>query len=82
MIKIFINGFGRIGRSIFKIIKDEKNIGVVGINDTNPDIENICYQLNYDSTYGSLKKFHKISNNKISDGNLKIKILSKSIKAK
>tara|TARA_B100000965_G_C19068226_1_gene530858 strand:- start:335 stop:514 length:180 start_codon:yes stop_codon:yes gene_type:complete len=56
MINIYINGFGRIGRSIFKSIKDEKNISIVGINDTNPDIENICYQLNYDSTYGCLKK--------------------------
>ena len=80
MINIYINGFGRVGRSIFKIVKDEKNINVVGINDINPDIENICYQLNYDSTYGYLrKKFNKISKNQISDGTLKINVTSKEL---
>lgn len=80
MLKIYINGFGRIGRSIFKAIKEESNISIAGINDTNPDIENICYQLNYDSTYGGLKKkFYKTSNNQISDGTLKIKVLNKQV---
>ena len=65
---------GELEDQYLRSVKDEKNIGVIGINDTNPDIENICYQLNYDSTYGGLKKkFYKTSSNQISDGTLKIK---------
>jgi len=33
VIKIFINGFGRIGQSLYKLLKDDKDINIVGIND-------------------------------------------------
>ncbi len=36
MINIFINGFGRIGSSIYKLIKDDKEFNIVGINELNP----------------------------------------------
>jgi len=79
MINIFINGFGRIGRSLFKNIINNNKINIVGINDLNPDIENICYQLNYDTTYGLLKKkFKKVNNSIISNGSIKIKIHKKT----
>ena len=55
MIKVGINGFGRIGRSIFRINEIEKNFDIVAINDIDPLIENHAYLLNYDSLYGSLK---------------------------
>ena len=55
MIKIGINGFGRIGRAIFRTNMDKKLFEIVAINDINPDIENIAYQLNYDSLYDQLK---------------------------
>ncbi len=55
-INIAINGFGRIGRSIFKILSDIKYINVKFINDINPSLDNFIYLLKYDSTYGNFKK--------------------------
>lgn len=53
--KIGINGFGRIGRAIYRInLSHEKHFDVPIINDINPDPSNVAYQLNYDSTYGNL----------------------------
>ena len=49
--KIAINGFGRIGRNVFKVAFDKKGVEIVGINDlTNPKM--LAYLLKYDSTYG------------------------------
>jgi len=52
MIKVGINGFGRIGRAVFKVNQIKKFFDVVVINDINPDIDNIAYTLNYDTLYG------------------------------
>ncbi|NCB53088.1 MAG: type I glyceraldehyde-3-phosphate dehydrogenase, partial [Clostridia bacterium] len=50
-IKIGINGFGRIGRLVFRASLDHKDIEVVGINDLiNPDY--MAYMLKYDSMHG------------------------------
>jgi len=54
MLKVGINGFGRIGRAIFRNNMRKKYFEVVAINDINPDIENLAYQLNYDSLHGLL----------------------------
>lgn len=54
MIKVGINGFGRIGRAIFRNNLDKKMFEVVAINDINPDNENIAYTLNYDTLYDRL----------------------------
>ncbi|ADN01925.1 type I glyceraldehyde-3-phosphate dehydrogenase [Spirochaeta thermophila] len=48
--KIAINGFGRIGRNVFKIAL-EKGVEVVGINDLT-DTKTLAYLLKYDSTQG------------------------------
>lgn len=56
MIKIGINGFGRIGRAIFRINLDHKKYQVVAINDIDPDVDNLAYLLKYDTTYGKLNK--------------------------
>ncbi len=50
-IKVAINGFGRIGRNVFKIILERKNIEVVGINDLTSN-EVLAHLLKYDSTQG------------------------------
>ena len=50
-----INGFGRIGRAIFRILLERNNYDCIVINDINPDINHIAYQLKYDSLYGTLK---------------------------
>lgn len=51
-IKVGINGFGRIGRMVFRAVaKDFKNIEIVGINDLlEPDY--LAYMLKYDSVHG------------------------------
>jgi glyceraldehyde 3-phosphate dehydrogenase len=51
MIKIGINGFGRIGRLAFRIASQRKNVQVVGINDL-LDVEYLAYMLKYDSVHG------------------------------
>jgi glyceraldehyde 3-phosphate dehydrogenase len=58
MIKIGINGFGRIGRLVFRAICDQgllgKEINVVAVNDLVP-ADNLAYLVKYDSTQG---RFH------------------------
>ncbi|MFH1710830.1 MAG: type I glyceraldehyde-3-phosphate dehydrogenase [Nanoarchaeota archaeon] len=54
MVKIAINGFGRIGRSFFKIAL-ERGMDIVAINDlTSQDV--LAYLLKYDSVYGNYEK--------------------------
>ena len=50
-IRIGINGFGRIGRLVFRIACGHEDIEVVGINDL-IDVDYIAYMLRYDSTHG------------------------------
>ncbi len=53
-IKIGINGFGRIGRFVFRAAAARDDIEVVGINDL-IDIDYMAYMLKYDSTHGRFK---------------------------
>jgi len=53
-IKIGINGFGRIGRFVFRVAVANENIEVVGINDL-IDVDYMAYMLKYDSTHGRFK---------------------------
>ena len=55
MIKIAINGFGRIGRPSLKIALEKKGIDVVAINDLT-DIKTAAHLLKYDSSYGIYPK--------------------------
>lgn len=50
-IKIGINGFGRIGRNVFKIAFERDNMEVIGINDIT-DTKTLAHLLKYDSTQG------------------------------
>ena len=52
-IRIFINGFGRIGRSAARIILEDSSFELVGINDLY-SYEQMAYLLKYDSIYGTL----------------------------
>ena len=49
-LRVGINGFGRIGRAIYRINSQKDYFEVVAINDINPDIKNIAYLLKYDTT--------------------------------
>ena len=50
-IKVGINGFGRIGRFVFRAAQERNDIEVVGINDL-IDVDYMAYMLKYDSTHG------------------------------
>ncbi|MFB6320420.1 type I glyceraldehyde-3-phosphate dehydrogenase [Saccharicrinis sp. FJH54] len=54
MIKIGINGFGRIGRFVFRVAVATEGVEVVGINDL-IDVDYMAYMLKYDSTHGRFK---------------------------
>lgn len=51
MIKVAINGFGRIGRNVFKIATQNPNIEIVSINDLT-DPKTLAHLLKYDSVHG------------------------------
>ena len=53
--KVAINGFGRIGRSVFRILQDVEGIDVVAINDLF-DYDALRYLLNYDTIMGPFGK--------------------------
>src|SRR4029450_6150613 len=53
-IKVGINGFGRIGRNIFRVTIDDKDLDVVAVNDIT-DPKTLAYLLKHDSVLGNLK---------------------------
>ena len=54
-IKVGINGFGRIGRLVFRAAMQNPNIEIVGINDPFIDLEYMTYMTKYDSVHGRFK---------------------------
>ena len=55
MIKVAINGFGRIGRLVFRIMEEDPELEVVAINDLT-DSEQLAYLLKYDTSHRSYLK--------------------------
>ena len=52
MIKIGINGFGRIGRLVFRVAAADPSVQVVAVNDPFIDLDYMVYMLTYDSVHG------------------------------
>lgn len=75
MIKIGINGFGRIGRNVFKIIQQRNDLEVVAINDLT-DAKTLAHLLKYDSVYGRFKGEVSAKEDSIVVNGKEIKILS------
>ena len=65
MIKIGINGFGRIGRLVFRATCDRNDVQVVAINDPFIDLEYMKYMLTYDSIHGRFNGKVEISDGKL-----------------
>ena len=63
-IKIGINGFGRIGRFVFRAACERDNVEVVGINDL-LDADYMAYMLKYDSTHGRFKGTVEVKDGKL-----------------
>ena len=55
MLRVAINGFGRIGRVALRLLQDEKNVQVVAINNRTPGNEQLAYLYKYDSSHRTLK---------------------------
>jgi glyceraldehyde 3-phosphate dehydrogenase len=71
-IKIGINGFGRIGRLVFRAAV-EKNVDVVAINDI-IDVNYMAYMLKYDSTHGLFKGTVSVDNGALVVNGKKIRV--------
>ena len=71
-IKVGINGFGRIGRNLYRAAMDDKDIDIVAVNDIT-DPETLAHLLKYDSVLGNLKA-------NVSHGEDNVKVDGKSIK--
>lgn len=66
--KVAINGFGRIGRNVFKIALERPDIEIVGINDLT-DTKTLAHLLKYDSTQGKYSGVSNDEDNIIVKGN-------------
>lgn len=75
MKKVAINGFGRIGRSYFRLAYEDKDIKIVAINDL-MDVEEAAYLLTYDTTYGVFDGKVEIDGSSLCVGNDCIPFLS------
>ena len=60
MIKVGINGFGRIGRLVMRASLERENVDVVAVNDPFIDLEYMKYMLQYDTIHGKLNKEIKV----------------------
>jgi len=74
-VNIGINGFGRIGRLVFRSAINNNNFKIISINDL-LDIEHLAYLLKYDSVHGSFDGSVEISNNNLIVNGNTIKITS------
>ena len=74
-IKVGINGFGRIGRLVFRAACERDNVEVVGINDL-LDVDYIAYMLKYDSTHGQFKGDVEVKDGKLIVNGKNIRVTS------
>ena len=74
-IKVGINGFGRIGRNVFRAALKDQNIDFVAVNDIT-DARTLAHLLKYDSVHGILKDEVKVNGDVIEVAGREIKVLS------
>jgi len=73
---IAINGFGRIGRTVLRILIERKQVDVVAINDLT-DTETLAHLLKYDSVHGNFKGSVSHDQNHLIVNGVKIKVFAK-----
>lgn len=74
-INVAINGFGRIGRTLFRLLINHPTIKVVAINDI-ADTHTLGHLLKYDSIHGVLKEKLKIEDHTLIINDLKVAVLN------
>ncbi len=77
MINVAINGFGRIGRRVFRLLQDHPKILVVAINDL-ADAKTLSHLLKYDSIHGIFKEDVSSDKNHILVNGRKIPLLNEN----
>ncbi|MGD9706092.1 MAG: type I glyceraldehyde-3-phosphate dehydrogenase [Candidatus Delongbacteria bacterium] len=70
-IKVGINGLGRIGRTVFRLLLDHPHIEIAGINDTLSS-EALTHLIKYDTVQGTLNRSVKVIGNHLVIGDTKI----------
>lgn len=75
MKKIAINGFGRIGRLVFRAMFEDKDMDIIALNDIT-DTKTIAHLLQYDSIHGKLKYKVEATDESIIVGDKEIKVLA------
>src|SRR6056297_837181 len=73
--KLAINGFGRIGRSVFKVAFERDDVEVVAINDIT-DAKTLAHLLKYDSNYGPFPYKVEVKEDAIVVGGKEVKVLA------
>lgn len=74
-IRVGINGFGRIGRFVFRAACERNDIEVVGINDL-IDVDYMAYMLKYDSTHGRFNGTVEVEDDHLVVNGKKIRVTS------
>lgn len=75
MVKLAINGFGRIGRNAFKIALERRDVEIVAINDLT-DTKTLAKLLQYDSSYGIYDETVKFDEKNLYVKGKKVQVLS------
>ena len=75
MIKVGINGFGRIGRMVFRASQANDNVQVVGINDL-LDVDYLAYMLKYDTVHGKFDGTVEVKNGKLIVNGKEVRVTS------
>lgn len=78
MIRIGINGFGRIGRNVYRAALEHPEFGrgfeIVAVNDIAP-IDSLAYMLKWDSVYGKLRQTVKVEGNAVVVGDRRFEVV-------
>lgn len=75
-VKVGINGFGRIGRLVYRAGLNNKNIEFVAVNDLPVGTKTLAHLLKYDSTFGTLKDEVKTTDTSLVVNGKELKIIS------
>jgi len=73
-VRIAINGFGRIGRTIFRLLADVEDIDIVAINDIAPN-STLAYLLKYDTVMGRFRGEIDVEGDMMQAGRHKVRML-------
>jgi glyceraldehyde 3-phosphate dehydrogenase len=75
--RIAINGFGRIGRLVFRIIQERDDVEIVSINDL-ADVETLAHLLKFDSSHGRFNGDVKVEGGNIIVNGSEVRVFSES----